>query len=271
MNDIQPILRWPGAKWRIAKWIINHFPSHGVYLEPFFGSGAVFFTKPPSSTETVNDIDDNIINLFKVCRDYPMEIARKIELTPYSKSEYEFCRKNYSDKKCDEIERARRYLVAIWQGFGGKTYQETSWAHDRTNSVFRPKYWAELPDRILKIISRLKMAQIENRDALEVIDLYNRKNCLIYADPPYLKSTRRNLHYECEFASTKEHNEFLDVILRHKGAAIVSSYSNKIYDERLILENGWDKQSIRVQTNAGRSSIECLYLNPVCNREISLF
>lgn len=270
MNEIKPILRWPGAKWRIAKWIINHFPSHGVYLEPFFGSGAVFFTKPPSSTETINDIDDNIINLFKVCRDYPMEIARKIELTPYSKSEYEFCRKNYAKCDCDDIERARRYLVAVWQGFGGKTYQETSWAHDRTNSVFRPKYFSEVPQRILDVISRLKMAQIENKNAIELIDMYNRKDCLIYADPPYMKSLRSNLHYEHEMATDDEHKQLLEVLLHHKGAVIISSYSNKLYDKRLVLENGWDKQSIRVQAT-GKSTVECIYLNPICNREINLF
>lgn len=269
MNNIQPILRWPGAKWRIAQWIINHFPYHGTYLEPFFGSGAVFFTKPPSGTETINDIDANVINLFKVCRDNPYELAKAIEMTPYARDEYIFCRKNYTDS--DELENARRYLVAIWQGFGGKTFQETSWAHDRTNSVFRPKYWAELPDRLLNIVARLKMAQIENKNALELIDMYNKNNCLIYADPPYLKETRTNMHYEHEFATIEQHKKLLDVLLRHKGYVILSSYSNKLYDELLVLENGWDKQSVRVQTNAGHSSTECLYLNPLCNREISLF
>ena len=271
MKDIKPILRWPGAKWRIAQWIINHFPEHGTYLEPFFGSGAVFFTKPPSGTETINDVDDNIINLFKVCRDNPIELAKKIELTPYSRSEYLICRKTYTDKDFNEIERARRYLVAIWQGFGGKTYQETSWSHDRTNSVFRPKYFAEVPERILSITERLKMAQIENRDALELIDMYNKKNCLIYADPPYLARTRTNLHYQYEFAKEEQHKQLLEVLLHHKGPVLVSSYSNQLYDEMLVLENGWDKQSIRVQTNAGHSNTECLYLNPECNREINLF
>ena len=270
MNEIKPILRWPGAKWRIAKWIISHFPAHGTYLEPFFGSGAVFFNKPLSKTETINDIDDNIVNLFKICRNNPIELAKKMEMTPYSKTEYIFCRKNYACEN-DELERARQYLVAIWQGFGGKTFQETSWAHDRTNSVFRPKYFAEVPQRILGIISRLRMAQIENRDAIELIDMYNRKDCLIYADPPYMKSTRSNLHYEYEFASEDEHKKLLEVILHHKGPVIISGYSNKLYDEWLVLENGWDKQSIRVQANAGKSTIECIYLNPICNREINLF
>lgn len=136
--EIKPILRWPGAKWRIAQWIINHFPEHGTYLEPFFGSGAVFFTKPPSGTETLNDLDNNIVNLFRVIREHSHELVRLIECTPYARTEYEYCRRTYK-AETDDIERARKYLVAVWQGFGGKTYQETSWAHDRTNSVFRPR------------------------------------------------------------------------------------------------------------------------------------
>lgn len=271
MNEIKPILRWPGAKWRIAKWIASYFPEHGTYLEPFFGSGAVFFTKPPSGSETINDIDNNIVNLFKVCRDNPKKLARKIAMTPYSRAEYIFCRNNYKDDSCDDIERARRYVVAVWQGFGGKTYQEVSWAHDRTNSVFRPKYWAELPDRILNILGRLKMAQIENKNAIELIDMYNRKNCLIYADPPYLKETRSNLHYEYEMGEIDEHKKLLEVLLHHKGPVVVSSYTNKLYDKWLVLENGWDKKTIKVQANAGKSTLECIYLNRMCDIEISLF
>lgn len=269
-TEIKPILRWPGAKWRIAQWIINHFPKHGTYLEPFFGSGAVFFTKPPSGTETLNDLDNNIVNLFRVIREHPYELVRLIECTPYAKAEYEYCRKTYKTEQ-DNIERARKYLVAVWQGFGGKTYQETSWAHDRTNSVFRPRYFAEVPERILNIVGRLRRVQIENRDALELIDMYNKKNCLVYADPPYLAKTRTNLHYQYEFAKEEQHKQLLEVLLHHKGPVLVSSYSNQLYDEWLVLENGWDKQSIRVQTNAGHSNTECLYINPICNKEINLF
>ena len=75
---MEPVLRWPGAKWRIAPWIVSMFPRHDVYCEPFFGSGAVFFTKPPSSTETINDRDSEIVNLFTVCRVYPEELARLV-------------------------------------------------------------------------------------------------------------------------------------------------------------------------------------------------
>ena len=77
------ILKYPGGKWRIAEWIISYFPEHKVYLEPFFGSGACFFNKQPSYIETINDMNGDIVNLFRVCRDYPEELAEKINLTPF--------------------------------------------------------------------------------------------------------------------------------------------------------------------------------------------
>lgn len=85
------LLKYPGGKWRIADWIISHFPEHKVYCEPFFGSGAVFFNKQPCYIETINDINGDIVNLFKVCRDYPEELAKAINLTPFARDEFISC------------------------------------------------------------------------------------------------------------------------------------------------------------------------------------
>lgn len=258
------ILRWPGAKWRMADWICSMFPTHNVYVEPFFGSGAVFFTKQPSGTETINDIDGNIVNLFRVVRDSADELAKVIEMTPYSREEYRECYESIGD----EVEKARRFLVRTWQAFGGKTYCSTAWAHDRTNQVFRPRYWSMLPARILDTVERLRMAQIENMDALELIGMYNRPGTLLYVDPPYLKSTRTQLHYKCEFAKDDEHKQLLDVCKQHKGYCIISSYENDLYNSELA---GWEKRSMRVATNAAGSAVEVIYMNHACTREMSLF
>jgi DNA adenine methylase len=260
----EPILRWPGAKWRLADWIVKQLPSHKVYCEPFFGSGAVFFTKQPSGTETINDIDDNVVNLFRVVRNSADELARVIEMTPYSRKEY---RDSY-DSIGNEIERARRFLVRTWQAYGGKTYCSTAWAHDRTNQVFRPKYWCKLPGRILSTVERLKMVQIENMNALELIKLYNRENTLLYIDPPYLKSTRTQLHYKCEFASQSEHLELLRLCKKHKGYVMISSYENDLYNIEL---DGWEKSSMRVATNCGGSAEEIVYFSPNCTKQGNLF
>lgn len=262
----RPVLRYPGAKWRIADWIVNFFPRHDVYVEPFFGSGAVFFTKNPSGTETINDIDGNVVNLFRVIRDDAEALCRAVEMTPYAREEYgSCCVDNCVD---NSVDKARRFLVRTWQGFGGKTRDRSGWAHDRTNTVFRPKYWNELPGKILNTVERLKTAQIECMDALELIPLYNRRGTLMYVDPPYLRNVRTNLHYAHEFATPAEHEKLLNICKQHVGPCIISSYENEMYDKLLA---GWEKKTIQTQTNCAKTATECIYINPVCSMEPTLF
>ena len=108
------ILKYPGGKWRIADWILSFFPEHKVYLEPYFGSGACFFNKKPSYIETINDVDGNIVNLFRVCRDYPEELAKAINLTPFARDEFISC----NAPSDNPVELARRTLVRYFQSFG---------------------------------------------------------------------------------------------------------------------------------------------------------
>ncbi len=82
------ILHYPGSKWSMADWIISHMSEHTTYLETHFGSGAVLFKKPASVIETVNDLDGNVVNLFRVIRECPEELTRFIYWTPYSREEY---------------------------------------------------------------------------------------------------------------------------------------------------------------------------------------
>lgn len=263
---IEPVLRWPGAKWRIAQWIVDQFPRHQTYCEPFLGSGAIFFTKEPSGTETINDVDGEVVNLFMVMRELPDELAKQVEMTPYSREEYLMSYEK--GEYIDPVESARRFLVRVWQAFGGKTYSNTSWAHDRTNKVFRPKYWALLPDRIMQTVERLKMAQIECMDARELIPMYNSESTLLYVDPPYLRRTRTNRHYSHEFCTISEHQELLMLCKQHKGPCIISGYDDELYDTEL---QGWEKRSVDVQTNAGHTAKEILWLNDRATFEQRLF
>ena len=125
---MKAILKYPGGKWRIAQWILSYFPTHKVYLEPFFGSGAVFFNKEPSYIETINDMNGDIVNLFRVCREYPEELAKVIELTPFSRDEFISCNA-LSD---DPIEQARRTLVRYHQSFGTSNSSKNSWRNVQT-------------------------------------------------------------------------------------------------------------------------------------------
>ena len=85
---MRAIVKYPGSKWAIADWIIEKFPPHHSYLEPFFGSGAVLFRKVPSAIETINDLDGEVVNLFDWIRQDPERLAREIYWTPYSRQIY---------------------------------------------------------------------------------------------------------------------------------------------------------------------------------------
>ena len=88
---MKAVLKYPGAKNRLANWIVDHIPEHKVYCEPFFGSGAVFFNKKICYNEILNDLDDEVYNFFKVLRNNGEQLIDAIALTPYSRTEYMNC------------------------------------------------------------------------------------------------------------------------------------------------------------------------------------
>lgn len=265
------ILHYPGSKWSLADWIISHMPPHQTYLEPFFGSGAVFFSKEPAPLETINDLDGDVVNLFKVIRDRPEELARVVYWTPYSRQEY------YAScdvGEADDLERARRFLVRCWMARGAKTSDRTGWKHnidvDRSPNNRMPDQWSALPERILAVTERLKKAQIENQPALHLIQRYKLPSVLIYADPPYVLSTRSQRHYRYEMTD-EEHAELLDVLDEHPGPVLLSGYANPLYDERL---KHWRRVERKALAEAGRIRTEVLWINPVAaeqQRQMTLF
>ncbi|MFJ7371569.1 DNA adenine methylase [Lysinibacillus sp. NPDC098008] len=232
------VLNYSGSKWRLAKWLVKEFPSHEVYLEPFFGSGALFFTKESAAIETINDVDGNVTNLFRVIRDNPVELAAKVELTPYSKTEYLASYEVLNDIELSDVERARVFLVRCWMAHNGKTATKTSWRHNLKGDSKALKEWNQLPEQICDVTNRLKSVQIESMDAVELIARYNRSDCFIYADPPYLRSTKAQGMYFHEM-TIQQHINFLEIIKKHSGPAMISGYANDLYDEYLV---GWKRE-----------------------------
>lgn len=115
------LINYPGSKWGMAEEIVALMQPHRSYLEPFFGSGAVLFNKPPSAIETVNDIDGDIVNFFTVLREQPEELARLIELTPYARDVFDDAHQN---RGADPLDRAYRFAIRSKMGHGFKTYQK---------------------------------------------------------------------------------------------------------------------------------------------------
>lgn len=262
------VLKYPGAKNRIAPWIVEYIPQHELYLEPFFGSGAVFFAKEPCKYETINDIDGMIVNFFRICRDYPDELSRLIHLTPFARDEFMSIRENRSGEEiqltdCD-IENARRFAVRCWQGFGSKMADRCGWKNSKSNKgPVNPKVWGNLPETIIQAAERLKSAQIENTDAIELIKSYNTSECFIYVDPPYPFETRNGRLYRHEMGDTASHIKLLETLIEHKGNVMISGYDNQLYNEML---SGWAKSTIETVANSAEIRTEVIWMNYADNQ-----
>lgn len=253
------ILKYPGAKWRIADWIIDYMPEHKVYLEPFFGSGAVFFKKQPSYLETINDIDGNIVNLFRVCRENPEELSRLISLTPFAREEFIDC---YQIDVEDPIERARRTLVRYHQSFGTCNSSKNSWRNVQTYGGPRcATMWNDLPDIICKCCERLKNAQIENIDAIQLIKRYSSNEMLIYCDPPYLQNLRKRNMYKCEYTE-EQHIQLINALKESNSMIILSGYDSELYNDML---SDWYTAEKNTTAQMGLHRTEKLWMNFVPN------
>lgn len=252
---MKAILKYPGAKWRIAEWIIGHFPEHKVYCEPFFGSGAVFFKKQPSYIETINDRDGNIVNLFEVCRKFPEELSAAINMTPFAREEFVSC---YEMNVADPIERARRTLVRFHQSFGTSNSSKNSWRNVQTYGGPRcATMWNYLPETIIQCCERLKEAQIENIDGIELIKRYDDKETLIYCDPPYLQSLRKRNMYAFEM-NDKDHINLLRTLKESNSMVVLSGYDNELYNQEL---SGWRTAEKATTAQMGKHRIEKLWMN----------
>lgn len=263
---MKTVLKYPGAKNRIAEWICAQIPPHDVYLEPYFGGGAVFFNKIPSRIETINDLDKNVVNFFRVIREYPEELAYQLSMTPFGRNEYYDA---FQVKETDsDIERARKFAVRCWQGFGcSNLYRNGFRSSQQSTSPHTTKEWNDIPERILLATERLKNAQIENLQAIEVIKRYNTSDVFMYVDPPYLHGTRKNYLYKHEMED-EEHVQLLEVLKSHPGKVLISGYDNELYSDMLA---GWKKLSKKTQAESGIPRTETLWMNYEQNWQMNLF
>jgi len=233
------------------------------YVEPCCGACSVLLQKPRSPLETVNDLDGNVVNFFRVLRDRPDELIRKIRLTPWARAEYEL-----SLEPCEDVvERARRFFVASWMSIQGGHHSKMSktWRmhKDANNMPWTPgfKEFELIKDCAHEITERLLMVQIDNRDACDVIRRYDNDNALIYFDPPYLPETRtEGDRYRLECAK-QFHITAADLLHQCEGYVVVSGYACPLYTE-LYEAHGWHRVDKEAQTNSGGKRIESLWLSP---------
>lgn len=260
------LLNYPGAKWGLAEEIVALMPPHKSYLEPFFGSGAVLFTKPPSSIETVNDLDGEVVNFFRVLREKPEQLAAMIDDTPYAREVYDdACRRRGRSR----LDRAWRFCIRNRMAWGYKTSSKTGFKIDVAGreAAYCVSNWSKTPDLLREYAKRLKMVQIEHLPALELISRFQNPDVLIYADPPYLMGTRGGKQYRHEMTD-RDHAELLDALKAHKGPVILSGYDSPLYRENLT---GWETVRWTAYTQSAKRREEVVWCNFQVPRQERLF
>jgi DNA adenine methylase len=242
---ITPPFAYYGGKTTLATTIADLLPAHDHYVEPFAGSLAVLLAKPATKWETVNDLDGDLVTFWRVLRDRPEELARAAMLTPHSRAE--LAAANDLDVP-DEIERARRVWVRLSQSRGNtmRNVAAGDWRYrqDPKMGTSMPDYVTAYARRMEACAKRLKNVSLENRDALEMIREYGQHEAVcIYADPPYLGTTRRTRsNYRHEMVGDDLHREFADALHACKASVVISGYASPLYEE---LFPGWYRTTMK--------------------------
>lgn len=276
----RPVIRYYGGKWKIAEWIIQFFPEHNCYVEPFGGAASVLLRKKPARVEIYNDLSSEMVNLFRVLRD-PEKAAQlrlQLELTPYSREEWLACYPVSSN----EIEQARRTIVLASMSYNlskvmmrqSNGFRSSSSGHHRL-----PQDFQNATHALQSVTARMKGVIIENKDAVSIMQQHDRRSTLHYVDPPYLSDLRadKRNRYQFEAMSVESHADLSVALKDLKGYVVLSGYPCAAYSE-WYESAGWQAYSIQAVIGAatpGKSvRTEVLWLNPraaAAQKQLQLF
>ena len=260
-SPTRPVLRYFGGKWKLAPWIIQQLPPHKMYVEPFGGAASVLLRKQRVLNEVYNDLDENVVNIFRILRDQEQanELCKLCYLTPFSREDFE---QSYSP--IDEpLEKARRFIVRSFFGYGSKASSDTSmngFRSRRKNSGTPAVDWRNSPDVIPAFAERLRGVVIEKVEATEVLWRYDAPDTLFYVDPPYVHGTRSmgkaKYYYEL---TDEDHSQLAAKLNEVEGMVALSGYNCELYQD---IYKGWHKITRTHYAEQARQRVECLWLSP---------
>ena len=216
--NLNPPFKYYGSKYNMLKHILPLIPKHIIYVEPFFGSGAVFFSKPrPTITryfEVINDYNLEVINFFEQLRDNSEELIEKIYLTP--NSEYEYKSSKLISEQDSKVEKARKFYVRAMQSFAGD--MSGGWSRSKTTN--QTAVYLNRVDKLRLYVERLRETTITCNDALNVIKNYDSPYTFFYIDPPYPNSNQG--HYKGY--TIEDYRQLINTLETLQGSFILSNY-----------------------------------------------
>ncbi|MFT3749071.1 MAG: DNA adenine methylase [Agriterribacter sp.] len=274
IKKINPPFGYFGSKNKIALQLCTHLPPHNCWVEAFCGSAALTLRKTPSLIEVINDLDDEIINLFEQLRNNFDSLYQQIELTPYA--EKELINARIATDDLSKLERARRFLVQSMMAINGVFGEEKggfsySDSYVRNGHEARVNRWNNLPERLSFVVERLKDVRIENKDAKKIMQRYlNRPATLMYLDPPYLGE--RTNGYTKDAKDKEFHTELLNLANDAKCMIFISGYENDLYNAMLSEKKGWQKNTIdtitKGTTGDSHNRTEVVWMNKYFHRAL---
>lgn len=267
MTPRRPALRWHGGKWLLAPWICSQFPPHRVYTEAFGGAASVLLRKPKSYAEIYNDLDDEVVGLFRVLRGPDSaKLISDLSLTPFARAEFEAAYEHTDDP----VERARRLVVRSFMGFGSdghNTEVNTGFRANSNRSGSTPAGdWTNIPENLARVAARFAGVVIENRPAIDVLEAHDSPDTLHYIDPPYMPETRSTksrrgglrCHVYKHEMTVSDHTALLGRIRELKGAVLISGYPCELYEKYL---RDWTRIERQALADGARARTEVIWAN----------
>jgi DNA adenine methylase len=246
-------LSYIGGKRALAKRIIELMPEHKTYVEAFAGGAQVFFHKPRSEVEVLNDLDHEIVNFFRVCQNHHEELVRYLRFTIVSRGQFDLLRKTGPEGLTD-IQRAARYLYILKNSFASLVRNPTYHWHVVHPPGFNPE---KLPEIIHNTHRRLARVQIEELPYDKIIRNFDRPSTFFFLDPPYFG--KKLYHYNFE---TKDFEHLAEVLRTVKGKFLLTL--NDVPEVRKIFRH-FRMQSVELayttQKHAGRRYREVFIMN----------
>lgn len=256
---MKSILKYPGAKCGLAAQLIPLLPSGFTrYCEPFCGSAAVYFHLPYQPEHVLlNDIDGEIVNLFRALMEKPEELCRAVALTPWSYEEFQSAQRPKGRRS--SVERARQFLVRTWQGNTQRLLSGSSgWSCFALSQPGTYRKWSDVPDRLQEAVARIQAAHIDRRDALKTISRVNSPETLLYVDPPYVLETRKGRGHYVHEIDLSYHERLLQALISFRGAVVLSGYDHPLYNDVL---SSWYRTEIPTRSNPYNHRFEIVWRN----------
>ncbi len=246
----KPAFGYYGAKQRLASRIVEMLPPHNAWVEGFCGSAAISLAKQPAPIEVINDLDGEIVNLFRLLRTKPATLIEAVALTPYARQEFAQGRRR--SRRLPPLERARRFLAGVMMTVngavnGGRSGFSFSTAYTRSGMEARVSRWYNLPERLSHVAERLRKFRVEHRDARRLLEVFlNRPATLVYLDPPYF--VKRAHRYVIDANDHAFHEELLKLCCKAKCMILLSGYDTPLYNRMLTRKGGWKRVVIETHT-----------------------